>query len=442
MEFNTIYSDLIAGKGKLALVGLGYVGMPIAVEFAKHVSVIGFDINEKRVNEYKNGIDATNEVGEAIKNTTVEFTAAPKKLSEARFIVVAVPTPVNDDTTPDLRPVEGASRTVGQNIKPGTIVCFESTVYPGVTEDVCVPIIEKESGLKCGVDWKIAYSPERINPGDRVHTLTNIKKIVSGMDEETCREVKKVYDIVIKAGTFPVSTIKTAEAVKVVENSQRDINIAFVNEVAMICDKMGIDTDEVIAGMNTKWNALGFKPGLVGGHCIGVDPYYLTNAAEKLGYHSQIILNGRKVNDSMGAFVADAAIKQMIEAGMAPKKATVVILGITFKENCPDTRNSKVVDIIDRLKEYEINPIVTDSWADATVAKYEYGVDLVDFDKLPKADCVIVAVGHNEFRSMSTMQLKGLFRSELPDAEKVLIDVKSLYRRDELEASGMKWWRL
>lgn len=442
MEFNNIYSELIAGKSKLALVGLGYVGMPIAVEFAKHISVIGFDINEKRVNEYKNGIDSTNEVGEAIKNTTVEFTADPKKLSEARFIVVAVPTPVNDDTTPDLRPVEGASRTVGQNIKPGTIVCFESTVYPGVTEDICVPIIEKESGLKCGVDWKIAYSPERINPGDRVHTLTNIKKIVSGMDEETCREVKKVYDIVIKAGTFPVSTIKTAEAVKVVENSQRDINIAFVNEVAMICDKMGIDTDEVIAGMNTKWNALGFKPGLVGGHCIGVDPYYLTNAAEKLGYHSQIILNGRKVNDSMGAFVADAAIKQMIEAGMAPKKAIVVILGITFKENCPDTRNSKVVDIINRLKEFEINPIVTDSWADATVAKYEYGVDLVPFDKLPKADCVIVAVGHNEFRSMSTMQLKELFKDNLPDNEKVLIDVKSLYRKDELDASGIKYWRL
>lgn len=400
MEFNNIYSDLIAGKTKLALVGLGYVGMPIAVEFSKHIPVIGFDINEKRVNEYKNGIDATNEVGEAIKNTTVEFTADPKKLGEARFIVVAVPTPVNDDTTPDLRPVEGASRTVGQNIKPGTIVCFESTVYPGVTEDICVPIIEKESGLKCGIDWKIAYSPERINPGDRVHTLPNIKKIVSGMDAETCAEVKKVYDIVIKVGTFPVSTIKTAEAVKVVENSQRDINIAFVNEVAMICDKMGIDTDEVIAGMNTKWNALGFKPGLVGGHCIGVDPYYLTNAAEKLGYHSQIILNGRKVNDSMGAFVADAAIKQMIEAGMAPKKATVLILGITFKENCPDTRNSKVVDIINRLKEYEINPIVTDSWADADVAKHEYGVELVAFEKVPKADCVIVAVGHKDRKSV------------------------------------------
>ena len=305
-----------------------------------------------------------------------------------------------------------------------------------------MPIIEKESGLKCGVDWKIGYSPERINPGDRVHTLTSIRKIVSGMDEESAREIKKVYDIVIKAGTFPVSTIKTAEAVKVVENSQRDINIAFVNEVAMICDKMGIDTDEVIAGMNTKWNALGFKPGLVGGHCIGVDPYYLTNAAEKLGYHSQIILNGRKVNDSMGAFVADAAIKQMIEAGMAPKKATVLILGITFKENCPDTRNSKVVDIINRLKEFEIEPIVTDSWADAAVAKKEYGVELVPFAKIPKADCVIVAVGHNEFRSMSMMQIKELFKDELPDEEKVLIDVKSLYRRDELDASGMRYWRL
>ena len=442
MTFNTIYSDLIAGKTKLALVGLGYVGMPIAVEFAKHVPVIGFDINEQRVNEYRNGIDSTNEVGEAIRQTTVDFTSDPKRLGEARFIVVAVPTPVNDDTTPDLRPVQGASRTVGQNIKPGTIVVFESTVYPGVTEDVCVPIIENESGLKCGVDWKIAYSPERINPGDRVHTLTSIKKIVSGMDEETCREVKKVYDIVIKAGTFPVSTIKTAEAVKVVENSQRDINIAFVNEVAMICDKMGIDTDEVIAGMNTKWNALGFRPGLVGGHCIGVDPYYLTNAAEKLGYHSQIILNGRKVNDGMGAFVADAAIKQMIEAGMAPKKAVVVILGITFKENCPDTRNSKVVDIIQHLREFEIVPVVADGWADADVAKHEYDVDLMPFEQLPKADCVIVAVGHNEFRSMNTMQLKSLFRPELPDDEKVLIDVKSLYRKDELEASGMKWWRL
>ena len=278
MEFDTVYSGLIAGKKKLALVGLGYVGMPIAVEFAKHISVIGFDINEKRINEYRSGIDSTNEVGDAIKKTTVDFTADPNRLREAKFIIVAVPTPVNDDNTPDLRPVEGASKIVGQNITPGTIVVFESTVYPGVTEDICIPIIEKESGLKCGVDWKIGYSPERINPGDRVHTLTTIRKIVSGMDEESAKEIQKVYDIVIKAGTVLVSTIKTAEAVKVVENSQRDINIAFVNEVAMICDKMGIDTDEVIYGMNSKWNALGFKPGLVGGHCIGVDPYYLTNA--------------------------------------------------------------------------------------------------------------------------------------------------------------------
>ena len=393
MEFNRIYQGLISGSEKLALVGLGYVGMPT-------------------------------------------------RLKEAQFIIVAVPTPVNDDNSPDLRPVEGASRTVGQNLTPGAIVVFESTVYPGVTEDICVPIIEKESGLKCGVDWKIGYSPERINPGDRVHTLTNIRKVVSGMDEESAQEIKKVYDIVIRAGTFPVSNIKTAEAVKVVENSQRDINIAFMNEIAIICDKLKIDTDEVLAGMNTKWNALGFRPGLVGGHCIGVDPYYLTNAAEKLGYHSQIILNGRKVNDSMGAFVADAAIKEMIEAGMAPKKATVVILGITFKENCPDTRNSKVVDIIRRLQEYEIRPIVMDNWADPVVAKHEYDVDLVPFEQLPKADCVIVAVGHREYRAMSMMQLKEFFKPELADEEKVLIDVKSLYRMDELKASGMRFWRL
>ena len=442
MKYKDIYNNLIVGQSKLALVGLGYVGMPIAVEFAKHIKVIGFDINENRVEEYKAGIDSTNEIGESIKESTVEFTADPAKLKEASFIIVAVPTPVNADNSPDLRPVEGASRTVGQNLAPGTIVVFESTVYPGVTEDICVPIIERESGLKCGVDWKIGYSPERINPGDRVHTLTNIQKIVSGMDEESAAVIKKVYDIVIKAGTYPVSTIKTAEAVKVVENSQRDINIAFVNEVAMICDKMGIDTDEVIAGMNTKWNALGFRPGLVGGHCIGVDPYYLTNAAEKYGYHSQIILNGRKVNDSMGAYVADAAIKQMIEAGMAPKKAVVVVLGLTFKENCPDTRNSKVVDIINRLKEYDIQPIVADNWADKDVARREYGVELIPMADIPKADCIIVAVGHKEFRALSMMQLKDMFKSELPDNEKVLIDVKSLYRRDELDASGMRYWRL
>ncbi len=443
VKYDDLYGRLIRGEEKLALVGLGYVGMPIAVEFAKHVKVIGFNHNERRIQQYKSGIDPTNEVGnDVISKTTVDFTSDEKRLSEAKFIIVAVPTPVKEDNNPDLEPVENASRIVGRNLVPGCIVVYESTVYPGVTEDICIPILERESGLRCGVDFKIGYSPERINPGDRVHTLTSIRKIVSGMDEETCAVIKQVYDIVIKAGTFPVSNIKTAEAVKVIENSQRDINIAFMNEIAMICDRIGIDTDEVLAGMNTKWNALGFRPGLVGGHCIGVDPYYLTNMAEKLGYHSQIILNGRKVNDSMGAFVADAAIKQMIEAGKAPKKSKVVILGITFKENCPDTRNSKVNDIIKRLKEYEISPLVTDPWADPEIAKREYGVDLIGFDQVKDADCVIVAVGHKEFRSLSMIQLKALFNQELPDDEKVLIDVKSLYRMDELRASGMRFWRL
>ena len=442
VKFNDLYDRLIRGEDKLALVGLGYVGMPIAVEFAKHVKVIGFNHNERRIQQYKSGIDPTNEVGnEVISKTTVDFTSDEKRLSEAKFIIVAVPTPVKDDNNPDLEPVENASRIVGRNMVPGTIVVYESTVYPGVTEDICIPILEKESGLKCGEDFKIGYSPERINPGDRVHTLTNIRKIVSGMDEESAAVIKKVYDIVIAAGTFPVSTIKTAEAVKVVENSQRDINIAFMNEIAMICDKMGIDTDEVLSGMNTKWNALGFKPGLVGGHCIGVDPYYLTNVAEKLGYHSQIILNGRKVNDSMGAFVADAAIKQMIEAGKAPKNAKVYIFGITFKENCPDTRNSKVNDIIKRLKEYEIVPHVTDPWADPEIAKREYGVELIPFAEVKDADCIIVAVGHKEFRDMPIYALKELYK-KVPDDEKVFLDVKSLYRVDELDASGMRYWRL
>ena len=442
VRFDHLYEQLIRGEEKLALVGLGYVGMPIAVEFAKHVKVIGFNHNERRIQQYKSGIDPTNEVGnEAIAKTTVEFTSDEKKLAEARFIIVAVPTPVKDDNNPDLEPVENASRIVGRNMLPGTIVVYESTVYPGVTENICIPILEKESGMKCGEGFKVGYSPERINPGDRVHTLTNICKIVSGMDEESTNEIRKVYDIVIKAGTFPVSTIKTAEAVKVIENSQRDINIAFMNEIAMICDRMGIDTDEVLSGMNTKWNALRFKPGLVGGHCIGVDPYYLTNAAEKLGYHSQIILHGRQVNDSMGAFVADAAIKQMIEAGKAPKTSRVFILGITFKENCPDTRNSKVNDIIKRLREFDIQPQVTDSWADPAIAKREYDVELIPLEKVHDADCIIVAVGHKEFRDMPMFEIKKMFKA-VPDEEKVLLDVKSLYRMDELKASGMRFWRL
>ena len=349
----SLYEKLISKEESLSVVGLGYVGMPLAVAFAaKGLNVIGFDLNEKKINLYKSGIDPTKEVGdEAIRSTTIYFTPDEKDLRKAKFHIVAVPTPVNTDHTPDLTPVIGASQIVGRNLTKGSIVVFESTVYPGCTEDVCIPVLEKESGLKCGVDFKIGYSPERINPGDKVHRLENIHKIVSGMDKESLDEIKNIYDIVIEVGTHPVSNIKTAEAVKVVENSQRDINIAFMNELAMVFDRMNIDTNEVIDGMNTKWNALGFRPGLVGGHCIGVDPYYFTYEAEKLGYHSQIILSGRIVNDNMGKYVADAAIKKMVEAGQAPKNSKVVIMGLTFKENCPDIRNSKVEDIIKRLHE-------------------------------------------------------------------------------------------
>lgn len=440
MNFETLYDRLINGEEKLALIGLGYVGMPIAVEFAKHVKVIGFNHNERRIQQYKSGIDPTHEVGdEVISKTTVDFTSDEVRLREAKFLIVAVPTPINSDHTPDLGPVENASRIVGRNLTKGSIVVYESTVYPGVTEDICIPILEKESGLKSGVDFKVGYSPERINPGDRIHTLTTIRKIVSGMDELTCKVIKQVYDIVIAAGTYTVSNIRTAEAVKVVENSQRDINIAFMNELAMVFDKMGIDTNEVVDGMNTKWNALGFRPGLVGGHCIGVDPYYFTYKAEKLGYHSQIILNGRIVNDSMGAYVADAAVKKMIEAGQAPRKSKVVILGLTFKENCPDCRNSKVADIINRLGEYGIKPEVVDPWADPEVAKYEYGVDLVKQEDVEDVDCVIVAVAHNEFKEH---KLDGLMQMFGDNKSRVIIDVKGLYRVHELESTDALWWRL
>lgn len=438
----SLYERILSRDEKIALVGLGYVGMPIAVAFAKHADVIGFDLNEEKIALYKNGFDPTNEIGsEGIKETTVDFTADETRLREAKFIIVAVPTPVNTDHTPDLTPVVGASELIGRNLTKGSIIVYESTVYPGCTEDVCIPILERVSGLKCGVDFKVGYSPERINPGDRVHRLENIHKIVSGMDEESLDEIKNVYDIVIEVGTHPVSNIKTAEAVKVVENSQRDINIAFMNELAMVFDKMGIDTNEVVDGMNTKWNALGFRPGLVGGHCIGVDPYYFTYQAEKLGYHSQIVLNGRIVNDGMGAFVADAAVKKMIAAGQAPKKSKVVILGLTFKENCPDTRNSKVNDIIKQLRVYGIEPTVVDPWASERDAMKEYGVELKTLADAKDADCIIVAVAHNEFREMGLSKVKELFR-DVSDDQKVLIDVKGLYKVDELKTSGVRWWRL
>ncbi len=438
-----LFGKISTQKEKLAVIGLGYVGMPIAVAFAnKGVGVIGFDLNKAKIELYKSGIDPTKEVGDkAIKNTSVYFTSDEKDLRKAKFHIVAVPTPVNTDHTPDLSPVIGASEIVGRNLTKGSYVVFESTVYPGCTEDVCIPILERESGLKCGIDFKVGYSPERINPGDKVHRLENITKIVSGCDEEALQTIKAVYDIVIEVGTYPVSNLRTAEAVKVVENSQRDINIAFMNELAMAFDKMDIDTNEVVDGMNTKWNALGFRPGLVGGHCIGVDPYYFTYQAEKLGYHSQIILNGRIVNDSMGKFVADAAIKKMIAVGQAPKKSKVVILGLTFKENCPDTRNSKVDDIIKRLAEYEIIPVVVDPWASESDAMHEYGVALTKLEEVRDADCVIVAVAHNEFRALSLDDIKALYK-DCDDNEKVLLDVKGIYAISDLKNSGLAYWRL
>lgn len=438
----SLYKSLIEKKEKLALVGLGYVGMPIAVAFAKKVNVIGFDLNKTKIELYQSGIDPTREVGdEVIKDTSVEFTSDPELLQQAKFIIVAVPTPVNQDKTPDLAPVVGASEIVGRNLTRGTIVVYESTVYPGVTEDICVPVLEKESGLKCGQDFKVGYSPERINPGDKIHRLENITKIVSGIDAETLEEIKNIYNLVIEVGTHPVSTIKTAEAIKVVENSQRDINIAFMNELAMVFDRMGIDTNEVVDGMNTKWNALGFRPGLVGGHCIGVDPYYFVYEAEKLGYHSQIIAAGRKVNDGMGAFVADAAIKQLILAGKTPKTSKVVILGLTFKENCPDTRNSKVEDIILRLKEYGIHPLVVDPWASEVDAKREYNVELTALADIHDADCVILAVAHNEFKDMSITRLNELFGNKEREG-KILIDVKGIFSKEDVNKYGICSWRL
>ena len=437
-----IYQNLVNGTGKLALVGLGYVGMPIAVAFAEKVSVIGFDMNREKIARYKAGEDPTGEVGgAAVAASKVNFTADESRLKEASFIIVAVPTPINIDKTPDLAPVEGASVTVGRNLSKGSIVVYESTVYPGVTEDVCVPILERESGLKCGVDFWVGYSPERINPGDKVHRLENIRKIVSGMNTETLEEVAKVYELVIKAGLHRASSIKVAEAAKVVENSQRDINIAFMNELAMVFDRMNIDTQEVIEAMNTKWNALGFYPGLVGGHCIGVDPYYFVYEAEKLGYHSQIILAGRKINDDMARFVADAIIKEMVLANKTVKQAKVLILGVTFKENCPDIRNSKVNDIILRLREFGIEPLTADPWADPAEAKREYGLELTDWTKVRDADCVVFAVAHNDFRAITREQLDRIFKTAEGE-QKVLIDIKGILPKEDYQDPEYRFWRL
>ena len=437
----SLYEKLVSGEEKLSLVGLGYVGMPIAVAFAKKIKVVGFDLNAKKIDLYKNGIDPTNEVGnEVIKNTTVEFTADPSKLKEAKFHIVAVPTPVNDDHTPDLTPVEGASRLLGQNLTKGSIVVFESTVYPGVTEDICVPILEKESGLKCGVDFKIGYSPERINPGDKVHRLETITKIVSGMDEESLDEIAKVYELVVDAGVYRAESIKVAEAAKVIENSQRDINIAFMNELSIIFNRMGIDTQAVLKAAGTKWNFLKFYPGLVGGHCIGVDPYYLTYKAEQLGYHSQIILSGRRINDDMGKYVAESLVKNLIKADLSVKNAKVAILGFTFKENCPDTRNTKIIDIYNELVEYGITPLVVDPAADAEEALHLYGITFGKMEDIKDMDAVIVAVAHDDFLKLTKEDIAAFFNAG--NKQKVLLDIKGLFNRKEFEEAGYNYWRL
>lgn len=439
----SLYEQITQRETKLSVVGLGYVGMPIAVAFAKQIDVIGYDYNADKIAQYKAGIDPTKEVGDdIIRQTTMTFTNDASRLMEAKFHIVAVPTPINLDKTPDLTPVIGATKAVGENLVKGAIVVYESTVYPGVTEEVCIPLLEKHSGLKCGVDFFVGYSPERINPGDKVHRLETITKIVSATDEATLDEIAKVYEIVIEAGVYRASSIKVAEAAKVVENSQRDINIAFMNELALVFDRMGIDTQEVVEAMNTKWNALGFTPGLVGGHCIGVDPYYFVYQAENLGYHSQIILAGRKINDSMGEFIADAIIKQLILTGKKVINAKVVIFGLTFKENCPDTRNSKVEDILIRLNEYGIQPIIVDPWASQEDAQHEYGVTLSEITEANNADCLVFAVGHNEFKAMSFEQIERYFKPELPNNERVIVDVKSILDKKSIEAAGYKLWRL
>ena len=436
-----LYEKLLSGEEKLSLVGLGYVGMPIAVAFARKIKVVGFDLNEKKIELYKAGVDPTNEVGgEVIKNTTVEFTADPSKLKEAKFHIVAVPTPVNPDHTPDLTPVEGASRILGQNLQKGSVVVFESTVYPGVTEDICVPILEKESGLKCGVDFKIGYSPERINPGDKVHRLETITKIVSGMDEETLDTVAKVYELVVEAGVHRAESIKVAEAAKVIENSQRDINIAFMNELSIIFNKMGIDTKSVLEAAGTKWNFLKFQPGLVGGHCIGVDPYYLTYKAEELGYHSQIILSGRRINDDMGKYVAESLVKNLIRADIPVKGAKVAILGFTFKENCPDTRNTKVIDIYKELQEYGITPVVVDPAADADEAKRLYDITFNTMDDVKNMDAVVVAVAHKQFLSLDKKTISNFFNPA--HQKKVFSDIKGIYDRKEYLTDDYIYWRL
>ncbi|MBG9979955.1 nucleotide sugar dehydrogenase [Facklamia sp. DSM 111018] len=427
---------------KISLVGLGYVGMPIAVAFAKKADVIGFDINQEKIDLYKQGIDPTKEVGdEAIKSTTVDFTADPSRLKEAKFHIVAVPTPISEDKKPNLFPVEAASRTVGQNLTSGSIVVYESTVYPGVTEDICIPILEEESGLKAGVDFKVGFSPERINPGDKVHRLETIVKVVSGQDEESLEEIAAVYEMVVEAGVYKAESIKVAEAAKVIENSQRDINIAFMNELSIIFNRLGIDTQAVLKAAGTKWNFLNFTPGLVGGHCIGVDPYYLTYKSEQVGYRSKIILNGRQINDDMGKYVTESLVKQLIAADINVKQAKVGILGFTFKEDVPDTRNTRIIDVVEELAEYGISPIIVDPVADKEEALEEYGLEFNDFEDLKDLDALIIAVGHEEFLNLTPEDIEQMYDVS-ENKNRVLIDIKGVLNRKQYEDLGYNYWRL
>jgi len=430
-------------KDYLAVVGLGYVGLPLAVAFAEKVKTMGFDINQEKINIYKQGFDPTNEIGdERIKKTTLEFTTDPTRLKEAKVIIVAVPTPINGDKTPNLTPVIEASKIVGQYLSQGSIVVFESTVYSGVTEDVCVPILEKKSNLVCGKDFKVGYSPERINPGDQVHKLENIRKVVSGMDEETLETVAAIYELIIHAGVYKAPSIQVAEAAKLAENAQRDINIAFMNELAMVFDRMGINTQDVIEAMNTKWNALGFYPGLVGGHCIGIDPYYFIYQAEMLGYHSHIIAAGRKINDNMGIFVADTVIKKMIQAGINVRKSNIYIMGITFKENCPDMRNSRAVDVCKHLATYGIKVKIVDPVVDKSAFEKEFDTKLLDIQDVRSADCLVFLVAHQQFEDLRLADLERMLKPEKRQTKHVIIDIKSIFSQKTIEERGYSYWSL
>lgn len=437
-----LYNDIINKKEKIAVVGLGYVGLPQAIAFSKQVKTIGYDENKEKIKSYIEGKNLKGIVSEEeIRSSDVEFTCDEEKLKEAKFIIVAVPTPINNDKTPDLNPVKKATATIGRNLKEGAVVVYESTVYPGVTENICIPILEEESGLKVGRDFKVGYSPERINPGDKINKLENIVKIVSAIDDEAREVISSIYELIIKAGTYKVSSIKVAEAAKLVENAQRDINIAFMNELAIVFEKMNIHTQEVVDAMNTKWNALGFTPGLVGGHCISVDPYYFIYEAERLGYHSQIISAGRKINDDMGNFITDITIKKMIKANKQINKSKIYIMGVTFKEDCQDIRNSKVIDIIRRFKEYEIDVIVVDPVAGKDELKDLHEINLVDLADIKDADCIIFAVGHKEFKALTIEEIKGMY-ADIPNNEKVLIDIKSIFSKYEIEKLGLSYWSL